>query len=155
MKRSFKILLLVFLIFTSLLTIGNFSTYQNLIINTKETFNLSINFFDARDIFNQIIPSCQLKLIFIEEVYTNLIKEELNSFKTLTIILSKPYRDFWIVKEIIEFIKQTKYLILNIRKLFSIILKVFRLQSLQFNLSTHLQTTLSSYPAHCGMVLRC
>ncbi len=128
------------------------SFYQ---INEITSVGLSLSFSDQTCLNNSSQSNNLLRSLFVYSIYQEFVKEELRSFKSITSILSKPFVNFWIVNETIEFLsKQVLYLISEIRKLYCAILTVFVRTTLLFVFLFYYKTHLKTY-RFTPMVLRC
>lgn len=118
----------------------------------NSVINVCLTFFDDEK-FCEIEL---LKVLFVESIYKNYVKEELESYKSLTKILSKPYSKFWLIAE--RIVKQI-CVIIDVclpewKKIISFILKIFIKVYLTFVLLFYLKAHLKTY-RFVPMVLRC
>lgn len=128
------------------------SFYPN---NEIASIGLSLSFSNQLEL-NATVQSIELlKSLFVYSIYQEFVKEELRSFKSITAILSKPFVNLWIVKEIIKFLsKQILYLIVEIRKLYIPKVSTLLKTTLLFVFLFYFKTRLKTY-RFTPMVLRC
>ncbi len=100
------------------ITESNYLSHQNFeLINSNF---VSLNLFDTRDFSNtQYHQNNLLKQLFVEKIYLNFVLEELESFKSITVLLLKKFVNFWFITETFKILlEKVVYLFTEIRKLF-------------------------------------
>ena len=155
-KRLVLSFVVLFVVFS---TVGNVK--RGVILSTdfvRENIFLptSIFYFDSRDKDNLPQPNDVLCLLFVETIYEKFVKDELPTFKVITDILSRPFVNFWIVKDVINFVLRSVHYIINETKKFTFVTKVVCTVSafLPFVLLTYFKTHLKTRRL-APMVLRC
>ncbi|MCX7715851.1 MAG: hypothetical protein N2Z73_00360 [Endomicrobia bacterium] len=115
----------------------------------------TISFFDSRDKNNLPQPTQLLFTLFVENIYETFVKDELQSFKAITKILSKPFFQLWFVRDIVNFnLSKINYFISEVKKNFSTKIRILFCISLPFVLLFYIKTHLRTY-RFAPMVLRC
>lgn len=156
MKKLLSILILVN-VYTMLLFIKpvNYLSHQNFeLINSNF---VSLNLLDARDLSNtQFYQNDILKQLFVETIYIHFILDELESFKSITVLLLKKFVNFWFVAKVVNVCSEKiyylltetrKYFSFNYKFLFNLVLSIF---ALLFYFKTHLKTF-----KFTSIILRC
>lgn len=155
MKKLLNFIFLLGLLIFIFLPI-NYLSHQNFDLIQRNF--VSINFFDTRDFNNQPFYSYDnvLKQLFIQNLYTHFVIEELESFKSITAILVKKFVNFWFVSESIKIVvEKLVYLFKEIRKFFGIVYKLLFSFVISNFFLFYFKTHLKIHPTCCGMVLRC
>lgn len=121
-------------------------------IDTRSVINLSITFFDSKEFCDTGL----LKTLFVEDVYKTYVKEELASFKSLTVILAKPFVNFWLIAEglLHQSITKIDVYLTECKKTLFFVFKIFIKVFLPFILLFYFKARLKTHRL-APMVLRC
>ncbi|MEN3014176.1 MAG: hypothetical protein ABDH23_06175 [Endomicrobiia bacterium] len=116
---------------------------------------VSFSNFEDRDYENKLLNTEFSKKVFIECLYSLLIKEELKSFSYIAKELKKPFVKLWITKEIlVKILKELFYIWTDVKKNFCLSkISIICLTILFVSLS-YLKLNLKTYQK-IFLVLRC